>query len=81
MMHDQSWIDQKRRARMETVDGMSPELRALVHDYGLNVVKSFLDCGVTKASRIRHLVETVLNDFSPTRGSPSTQGIRGDFSA
>lgn len=64
-----------RAARMDIVDSMSPELRELIHEYGLTVVTAFLQCGVTKPKRIRHLVETVLNEFSPTRGSSSLQGI------
>jgi hypothetical protein len=61
---------------MEKVDNLPRVLRELVHDYGLNVVKAFMDCGVGKAERIRHLVETVLDEFSPTRGSYSRQGKR-----
>ena len=73
-------IDRKRRARMERIDSMSPELRECVHDYGLTVVSAFLDHKVTEPRRIRHLVETVLDEFSPTRGSYSAQGIRKDVS-
>ena len=69
-------VEQKRRARMDLVDGMPPALRKLVHDYGLTVVGAFLQIGVTKPSQIKHLVEVVLNEFSPTRGSFSKQGIR-----
>ncbi len=72
-----SEVVQSRRAkRMETVDNMKPDLRELVHDYGLTVVKAFMDLGVVRASHIRHVVETVLNEFSPTRGSFSAQGPR-----
>jgi hypothetical protein len=46
-------------ARMARVDAMSPELRGLIHDYGLTIVDAFLQCGVTKPRHIRHLVETV----------------------
>ena len=35
-----------------------------------------MDVGVEKPKHIRHVVETVLNEFSPTRGSFSAQGIR-----
>lgn len=75
-MRDQAWIDAKRAARMEGVDRMPQELRALVHEYGLNVVTALLQCGVSKPNRIRHIVETVLDEFSPTRGSCSAQGPR-----
>ena len=68
-------IDTKRQARMDRVDGMPDELRRLVHEYGLTVVTALLDVGVTKPKRIRHVVETVLNEFSPTRGCFSSQGV------
>lgn len=75
-MRDQRWIDQKRRRRMERIDNLSPEMRGLVHEYGFTVVGAFLDLGITKPNQIRHAVETVLDEFSPTRGSFSRQGIR-----
>jgi len=74
----QAWVDGKRAGRMAIVDGLPAEVRALVHDYGLNTVKAFLDHGVTRPRSIRHLVETVLDEFSPTRGSFSSQGRRTD---
>ena len=61
---------------MERVDAMQPALRKLVHDYGLSVVQAFMDVGVRQPRHIRHLVETVLDEFSPTRGSSSAQGRR-----
>jgi hypothetical protein len=72
-------IQAKRVARMSRVDGLTPELRQCVHDYGLAVVQAFLDCGIAQPRQLRHLVETVLNEFSPTRGSCSRQGIRTDL--
>lgn len=75
-MSEQAWVDEKRRKRMAAVDALSPDVRELVHVYGLNVVNAFIACGVTKPRHIRHLVETVLDDFSPTRGSFSGQGVR-----
>jgi hypothetical protein len=76
MSHDQSWIDARRRKRMEKIDAMPPELRECVKDYGLNIVHSFVECGISKPCQIRHLVETVLSELSPTRGAMSAQGIR-----
>ena len=64
----------RRIARMRNVDDMPPAMRALVHDYGYAVVHSFVSCGVTKPKRIKHLVETVLNEMVPTRGAFSSQG-------
>lgn len=75
----QAFVDGKRRSRMESVDRLPSDIRPLVHAYGLNVVRAYMDCGVTKARHIRHLVETVLDEFSPTRGSFSQQGPSSDL--
>lgn len=72
----QAMVDSRRKARMDKVDAMTPGMRALVHEYGSTVVDAFLDIGVRKERHIRHLVETVLNEFSPTRGAGSNQGTR-----
>lgn len=61
---------------MERVDDLPKELRDLANDYGFHVVNSFMMVGVTSARHIRHLVEIVLDEFSPTRGTKSQQGIR-----
>lgn len=76
---DQAWVDAKRAARMNAVDELPPEIRELVHDYGLNTIKAFWDIGVRKPRHIKHLIETVLDEFSPTRGSFSSQGRRTDI--
>lgn len=86
-MNDQRWtdeehqafVDKKRLSRMKIIDDMPKELRTCVHDYGLNIVKAFVDCGVKKEKHLRHLVETVLDEFSPTRGSFSSQGVRTPY--
>lgn len=72
-------VDIKRKARMDQIDRQSPEMRALVHEYGWNIVKSFIDIGVTQPNHVRHLVETVLNEFSPTRSTFSNQGVSNDI--
>lgn len=61
---------------MDIIDNLPAETRALVHHYGYNIVNAFLQIGVTKPRHIKHLVETVLDEFSPTRGSYARQGIR-----
>lgn len=71
---EQAFIDGKRARRMAMVDDMPHSLRELVHQYGLTVVKSFTDIGITNPRHIRHIVERVLDEFSPTRGSYSKQG-------
>jgi hypothetical protein len=74
----QGYVDMKRGKRMARVDDMPPDLRALVNEYGLAVVDACMQNGVRKPRRIRHIVETVLDEFSPTRGSHSVQGLRKD---
>ena len=69
-------VEENRRRRMDEIDRLSPELRACVKDYGWTVVKSFLDHKITRVKTIRHIVERVLDEFSPTRGSGSSQGRR-----
>lgn len=69
-------IQENRRNRLDRVDNMPAELRELVNSYGLAVVDTCMALGVTKARHIKHLVETVLDEFSPTRGSFSRQGVR-----
>lgn len=72
----QDYVDHKRQARMRRIDDLSPPLRELVNEYGFHVVNSYLSVGISKPGQIRHLVEVVLDEFSPTRGSFSQQGIR-----
>ena len=72
----QEFVDRKRAKRMNEFDSLPADIRQAVNDYGFHVVKAFMDCGITKARRIRHLVECVLDEFSPTRGTSSNQGIR-----
>jgi hypothetical protein len=69
-------IDERRVKRMAEVDAMPADMRRLVHDYGLTVVLALQQAGVRKTKHMRHIVETVLNEFSPTRGSFSAQGQR-----
>lgn len=70
----QAIAERKSAARMAVIDSLSPDHRKLVHEYSYYVVKAFMDVGVTKPRHIRHLVETVLDEFSPTRGGRSHQG-------
>lgn len=63
--HDHPIVMRKRIARMAAVDAMPKELRALVHSYGLNVVRALLDLGVSEPRHIRHVVETVLKRIQP----------------
>lgn len=72
-------LEDRRKKRMDYVDSLPTEVRKLVNEYGLATVKSLLDIGVTKPCRIRHVVETVLDEFSPTRGSYSKQRNVGTY--
>lgn len=69
-------LDRRRAERMARIDAMPPEMRELVHNYGLTVVDTCVALGVRKPRQIRHLVEAILDEFSPTRGSYSRQGVR-----
>lgn len=69
-------LERRRRDRMARIDAMPPDMRELVHKYGLRIVDACTALGITKARHITHLVECVLDEFSPTRGSHSVQGIR-----
>lgn len=72
----EGFVRDRRIKRMEQIDSLPAPLRECVHDYGWTVVNTCLDLGITKPRHIRHLVETVLNEFSPTRGSSAAQGKR-----
>lgn len=74
----QQMVDSKRAARMATIDSLPESIRDLVHFYGYASVKTLMDCGVSKPGQIRHCIETILDEFSPTRGSYSAQGVRKD---
>lgn len=69
-------VEQNRQFRMMRIDAMPKELRVLVHEYSLTVVDAFLAAGVSKPKHIRHIVERVLDAFSPTRGGGPKQGPR-----
>ena len=69
-------LDLRRKERMALVDAATPEMRRCIHDFGLPVVRALTSLGVQKPRHIRHIVETILDEFSPTRGAKSIQGIR-----
>lgn len=66
---------------MAEVDAHDPAIRSLIHEYGLNVVKTIYGLGVREPRHIKHIVETVLDEFSPTRGTFSNQGTRASLAA
>lgn len=71
--HD-ALIARKRKDRMGIIDNLPREVRDMVNDYGWAVVHACIESGVRKPRNIKHLVETILDEFSPTRCSYSAQG-------
>ena len=67
-------IDRRREARMARIDALPSDIRELVNEYSFAVVDALMSVGVTKAKHIRHVVETVLDNFSPTRATHTYQG-------
>jgi hypothetical protein len=49
-------LGRKRLAALDQTDDMPAELRAVVHEVGLPLVRIFMECGVTKPQHIRALV-------------------------
>lgn len=72
-------VDRRRNERMAQFDGLPADVRACANDYGWRVVKTMLDLGITKSRHIRHVVETILDEFSPTRGTSTAQGPRTEL--
>ena len=58
-MSDDHAAAERRRARMAYVDALPTEVRRLVHEHGLEIIKAFLDCGVKKPNQITHLIDIV----------------------
>lgn len=72
-------VNRNRQQRMERIDRLPADVRALVHEYGWHIVDTCMTLGVCKPRQIRHLVETILEEMSPTRGAHSQQGIRTEI--
>jgi hypothetical protein len=51
----------RARKRMARVDNMQPDLRAIVHEYGLEIVQEFLNVLGARPKTIKHLIDTVLH--------------------
>ncbi len=61
MFDREAAADARRVARMNRVDAMAPDLRELMHEFGLSIVDAFLQHGVTRPKSIRHLINAVRN--------------------
>lgn len=62
-----SSVVERARERMARVDNFPPEIRKLVHEFGLEVVQEFWNHNVRRPNAIRHLVETVQGKYADGR--------------
>lgn len=58
-------VKEKVERRMSRIDALTPELRAVVHEYGWRLVSDFMDRGVTKPRDIVSLIKIVLLEMRP----------------
>lgn len=58
---DEEEVKKRAEIRMNTIDMLPADVRAVVHDEGWTIVKEFLVHGVTNAKSIRHLIRAVRN--------------------
>lgn len=65
---------------MAKVDAMTAPLRALVHEHGLTIVQSFLDCGVSNPKHIQHLVSVVRKGSVEVGNRTHAPNLMGDLS-
>lgn len=65
-------IVNRAKERMSRMDAFPPDIRALVHEFGLEIVQEFWTHGVRKAKSIRHLILVV-------RGERTDGGNRFNF--
>lgn len=56
----------RRKRKMATIDSLPASIREAIHDLGWNIVKQFMEAGVSDAKAIRRLVTVVREeDKSP----------------
>ena len=60
-------IVKRARERMARVDQFPPDIRALVHEFGLEVVQEFWNHNVRRPNAMRHLIETVQGKYADGR--------------
>jgi hypothetical protein len=61
MLHAEA--DRQKR-KMARIDDLPSATRAVVHDFGWQTVKTFMDCGVNDAKVMRRLIHIVLYEHS-----------------
>lgn len=55
-------IKPKVERRMAAIDALTPEQRMVVHEHGWNLVRTFLDHGVTNPRSMRGLINAVMHN-------------------
>lgn len=60
-------IVKRARERMARVDKFPPDVREVIHEFGLEVVQEFWNHNVRKPNAIRHLVEVVQGKYADGR--------------
>lgn len=63
------------KRRMAEIDALPPALRACVHDLGWDLVKNFMDHGVSNPKHIRALVNVVISSLRP----PEIEAMRREM--
>lgn len=63
---------------LQIVDNLSPDLRRLVHEYGLHAVQTCLEAGVTRPASIAHVIRSIRGSARGGRqGAVPTMKLRG----
>lgn len=60
-------VVKRARERMARVDQFPPDVRALVHEFGLEVVQEFWNHNIRRPNAMRHLIETVQGKYADGR--------------
>jgi len=60
-------IVKRARERMTRVDQFPPDIRQLIHEFGLEIIQEFWNHNIRRPNAIRHLVETVQGKFADGR--------------
>jgi hypothetical protein len=67
------YLTDRALAGLNRVDEMPPQLRACVHEFGLEIVSAFVQIGITEPRHIRHLVNVCW--LGPRTTAQKTAGI------
>jgi hypothetical protein len=53
-------VKERVERRMAVIDSLTPEQRLVVHEFGWRLVKTMIECGVTKPKLMRRIINDVL---------------------